>query len=56
VFVGLSRIYLRAHYASDVLAGGALAVAIYAPATIGAVASQSRCESVIGGADRRLLP
>ena len=55
VFVGLSRIYLRAHYASDVLAGEALAVAMYALATIGAVAWQSRCESAIGGADRRLL-
>jgi membrane-associated phospholipid phosphatase len=38
VLVGLSRIYLRAHYASDVLAGEALAVAIYALAAIGAVA------------------
>jgi membrane-associated phospholipid phosphatase len=56
VFVGLSRIYLRAHYASDVLAGEALAVAMYALATIGAVAWQSRCGSAIGGADRRLLP
>src|SRR5689334_10884331 len=28
--VGLSRIYLRAHYASDVLAGEALAVSMYA--------------------------
>ena len=56
VFVGLSRIYLRAHYASDVLAGEALAVAMYALATIGAVAWQSRSESAIGGADRRRLP
>jgi len=56
VFVGLSRIYLRAHYASDVLAGEALAVAMYALATIGAVAWQSRRESAIGGADSRLLP
>ncbi|MGO9909038.1 MAG: phosphatase PAP2 family protein [Solirubrobacteraceae bacterium] len=56
VFVGLSRIYLRAHYASDVLAGEALAVAMYALATIGAVAWQSRLESAIWGADRRLLP
>ena len=30
VLVGLSRIYLRAHYASDVLAGEALALAMYA--------------------------
>ena len=56
VLVGLSRIYLRAHYASDVLAGEALAVAIYALAAIGAVAWQSRCESSAGGADRRRLP
>ena len=56
VFVGLSRIYLRAHYASDVLAGEALAVAMYALATIGAVAWQSRSESAIRGADRRRLP
>jgi undecaprenyl-diphosphatase len=35
VLVGLSRIYLRAHYASDVLAGEALAVAMYALAAIG---------------------
>jgi membrane-associated phospholipid phosphatase len=52
VFVGLGRIYLRAHYASDVLAGEALAVATYALATIGAVAWQSRRRSSIGGADR----
>ena len=39
VLVGLSRIYLRAHYASDVLAGEALAVAMYALATIGTLAS-----------------
>lgn len=56
VLIGLSRIYLRAHYASDVLGGEALAVAIYALATIGAVAWQSRRESAIGGADRRLVP
>ncbi len=37
VLVGLSRIYLRAHYASDVLAGESLAIAIYALAAIGAV-------------------
>ena len=41
VLVGLSRIYLRAHYASDVLAGEALAVAIYALAGI-AAGSRSR--------------
>jgi membrane-associated phospholipid phosphatase len=53
VSVGLSRIYLRAHYASDVLAGEALAVATYALATIGAVAWQSRRESATGSANRR---
>ncbi len=47
--VGLSRIYLRAHYASDVLAGEALAVTMYALAAIGAVAWQSRHDSTIGG-------
>ena len=56
VLVGLSRIYLRAHYASDVLAGEALAVAIYALVAFGALAWQSRCRSAIGGADRRLVP
>jgi membrane-associated phospholipid phosphatase len=56
VLVGLSRIYLRAHYASDVVAGEALAVAIYALAAISAIAWQSRGESAIGDADSRLLP
>jgi membrane-associated phospholipid phosphatase len=41
VCVGLSRIYLRAHYFSDVLAGEALAVAMYALAAIGAFAWRS---------------
>ena len=41
VLVGLSRIYLRAHYASDVLAGEALAVAIYALAGV-TIASPER--------------
>ena len=36
--VGLSRIYLRAHYASDVLAGEAFAIAMYAGVAIGAIA------------------
>jgi undecaprenyl-diphosphatase len=49
VLVGLSRIYLRAHYASDVFAGEALAVAMYALATIGAVTWQARRESAPSG-------
>jgi undecaprenyl-diphosphatase len=49
VLVGLSRIYLRAHYASDVLAGEALAVAAYALAAIGAVTWQARRESAPSG-------
>jgi membrane-associated phospholipid phosphatase len=48
VLVGLSRIYLRAHYASDVLAGEALAVSMYAFAAIAAVAWQSRHDPAIG--------
>jgi membrane-associated phospholipid phosphatase len=43
--VGLSRVYLRAHYASDVLAGEALATAMYALVTIGTLAWQSRGHS-----------
>ncbi len=35
VLVGLSRIYLRAHYLSDVIAGEALAVTMYALAVTG---------------------
>jgi membrane-associated phospholipid phosphatase len=47
--VGLSRIYLRAHYASDVVAGEALAVAMYALAAIGAVSWQARRGSASSG-------
>ena len=47
VLVGLSRIYLRAHYASDVFAGEALAVAMYSLATIGAVTWQARREAAL---------
>ena len=36
MLVGLTRIYLRAHYASDVLGGEALAVGMYALAGLGA--------------------
>jgi membrane-associated phospholipid phosphatase len=46
--VGLSRIYLRAHYASDVLAGEALAIAMYALATIGTLVWQNRGHSSQG--------
>ena len=49
VLVGLTRIYLRAHYASDVLAGEALAVAMYALAAIGATAWQAHHVSATGG-------
>jgi len=49
VLVGLSRIYLRAHYASDVFAGEALAVAMYAIAAIAALAWHSHRGSVIAG-------
>jgi undecaprenyl-diphosphatase len=42
VLVGLSRIYLRAHYASDVIAGEALAVAMYALAAIVVLTIHSR--------------
>lgn len=37
VLIGLSRIYLRAHYASDVIAGVALATAIYALAATASI-------------------
>ena len=46
--VGLSRIYLRAHYASDVVAGEALAVAMYALAALGSLAWQARRDSAVG--------
>jgi undecaprenyl-diphosphatase len=49
VLVGLSRIYLRAHYASDVLAGEALAVAMYALAAIGTVTWQARRDPARSG-------
>jgi membrane-associated phospholipid phosphatase len=54
VVVGLSRVYLRAHYASDVLAGEAVAVAMYALAAIGAGAWRSRRTSPAGCADHRV--
>jgi undecaprenyl-diphosphatase len=45
--VGLSRIYLRAHYASDVIAGEALAVATYSLATLAAILWHARRGSVV---------
>lgn len=45
--VGLSRIYLHAHYASDVVAGEALAAAMYALAAIGSLAWQARRDSAV---------
>jgi membrane-associated phospholipid phosphatase len=49
VLVGLSRIYLRAHYASDVLAGESLAVAMYALAALAALAWQAHRDALVGG-------
>ena len=55
VLVGLSRIYLRTHYASDVLAGEALAVVTYALAALGSLAWQTRHHSA-GGAEAAASP
>jgi undecaprenyl-diphosphatase len=49
VLVGLSRIYLRAHYASDVLAGESLAVAMYALAALAALAWQAHRDALAAG-------
>jgi membrane-associated phospholipid phosphatase len=49
--VGLSRIYLRAHYATDVLAGEALATAMYAFATIGTLVWLDRRHSARTASD-----
>jgi undecaprenyl-diphosphatase len=53
--VGLSRIYLRAHYASDVLAGEAFAIAMYAATAIGAIAWQRRRPSAARRAASSIL-
>ncbi len=45
VLVGLTRIYLRAHYVTDVLAGESLAVATYSLAAIAAIAWQRHRDS-----------
>ncbi len=47
VLVGLSRIYLRAHYASDVIAGEALAVAMYGLAATSVITRQARRDSAV---------
>jgi undecaprenyl-diphosphatase len=46
VLVGLSRVYLRAHYLSDVLAGEALAIAMYSLAVIGALTWLAQREAI----------
>ena len=46
VLVGLSRVYLRAHYLSDVLAGEALAIAMYSLAVIGAFTWLAQREAI----------
>jgi membrane-associated phospholipid phosphatase len=48
VLVGLTRIYLRVHYASDVLAGEALAVTCYALATAVALGWTERRRGAVG--------
>lgn len=50
--VGLSRIYLRAHYGTDVIAGEALAVAMYSLAAIGVLAFQARRAAAAGRPSR----
>lgn len=50
LLVGLSRIYLRAHFASDVIAGYALAVAMYALAAIAVTARRARRGSAVSPA------
>jgi membrane-associated phospholipid phosphatase len=49
ILVGISRVYLRAHYASDVLGGEALAAAIYALTTTAAISWPAQRTSAVGG-------
>jgi undecaprenyl-diphosphatase len=58
VLVGLSRIYLRAHYASDVLGGEALAVTMYALAALVALTCRAHGEARLhlGSLSRRQHP
>lgn len=51
--VGLSRIYLRAHYASDVLAGETLALAMYTLAAVGGILWQAHHATAV---DAQSLP
>ena len=55
MLVGLTRIYLRAHYASDVLGGEAFAVGMYALAGVGAYLWQARGADVQIGRDRETI-
>jgi membrane-associated phospholipid phosphatase len=56
VLVGLSRVYLRAHFASDVLAGYALAVAMCSLAAIVMIARPARRRSTSGTAPAAAEP
>jgi undecaprenyl-diphosphatase len=47
LLVGFSRIYLRAHFASDVIAGEALAVLMYAVAALGALRVGARNDTAV---------
>jgi membrane-associated phospholipid phosphatase len=55
MLVGLTRIYLRAHYASDVLGGEAFAVGMYALAGVGAYLWRARGVDMRIGRDRETI-
>ncbi len=55
MLVGLTRVYLRAHYASDVLGGEAFAVGTYALAGVGAYFWQARGADMRIGRDRETI-